>query len=227
MLQELVANELWVAEMPASRLGFEFGARMTVIRLSNGQLFVHSPIELDGALKQSLDALGTVGFVVSPYRMHYMHLLDFARVYPDARFYAPPGLGEVDGVTFAGVLGDTPEPEWAADFEQIVIRGNALDKEVDFYHRASRTLILTDLCFNIPAERSATTRVMARVLGVLEKCAPTRTFRLLSRDRPALRKCIEHILSWDFDRIILSHGDIVESGGKLILRRSFSWLLGR
>lgn len=227
MLQELVANQLWIAEMPASRLGFEFGARMTIIRLSSGDLFIHSPIELDTVLRQQLDSLGTVSFVVSPYRMHYMHLLDFAKAYPNARFYAPPGLGEMEGVTFAGVLGDRPEPEWASDLEQIVIRGNALDNEVDFFHRASRTLILTDLCFNIPAERSATTRVMARVLGVLEKCAPTRTFRLLSRDRAALRKCIEHILSWDFDRIILAHGNIVDSGGKMVLRTGFSWLLGR
>jgi len=227
MLQELVANQLWIAEMPASRLGFEFGARMTVIRLSSGELFIHSPIELPGSLKQQLDALGTVQYVVSPYRMHYMHLLDFARAYPTARFYAPPGLGEVEGVTFAGVLRDTPEPEWAADLEQIVIRGNALDNEVDFFHRASRTLILTDLCFNIPAERSFTTRVLAGVLGVLERCAPTRTFRLLSRRPAVLRKCIEHILSWDFDRIILAHGRIVESGGRMILRDAFSWLLGR
>jgi hypothetical protein len=227
MLQELAANQLWVADMPASRLGFEFGARMTIVRLSSGDLFIHSPIELDATLKRELDALGAVRYVVSPYRMHFMHLLDFAQAYPEARFYASPGLGQMEGVTFDGVLGDKAEPEWAADLEQVVIRGNVLDNEVDFFHRASRTLILTDLCFNIPSERSLTTRVMARFLGVLETCAPTRTFRLLTRNRVATRKCIEHILAWDFDRIILAHGKIVESGGKMLLRTNFSWLLGR
>jgi len=227
MLTQLVENQLWVAEMPASRFGFEFDARMTVVRLGSGELFIHSPIELDSELQRELDALGSVAFVVSPFCMHYMHLLDFARVYTDARYYAPPGLGDMDGVTFSGVLSDTPEPAWSADLEQIVIRGNALDNEVDFFHKATRTLILTDLCFNIPAERSAITRVLARLLGVLETVGPTRTFRLLTRDRAATRKCIEHILSWDFDRIILSHGNIVENGGKMKLRTAFAWLLGR
>jgi hypothetical protein len=213
--------------MPDERHVFQFGARMTLVLLDGGHLFVHSPIELDAALKGEIDALGRVAYVVSPYRMHYMHLLDFAQAYPDARFYAPPGLGEMEGVTFNGVLSDTPAPEWAADFEQIVIRGNALDNEVDFFHRASRTLILTDLCFNIPQDRSLLTRVEARVLGVLERCAPTMMFRLLTRNRAAARKCIEHILKWDFDRVILSHGDIVETGGKMALRNGFAWLLGR
>ena len=42
----------------------------------------------------------------------------------------------------------------------------------------------------------------------------------------AVVKSLERILAWEFDRIILSHGDVVERGGKTAFRRAFAWLLG-
>jgi len=35
---------------------------------------------------------------------------------------------------------------------------------------------------------------------------------------------VERILSWDFDRIVLCHGPIVESGGKTVFREAYSFL---
>lgn len=226
MLRELAPNQLWTAEMPYRPGGLDLGARMTVVRLSDGGLFIHSPIELKQDLQRELDRLGSIACIVSPTRLHYMHLAEFANAYPEAKLYAPPGFQkEIPGVRFAGVLGDTPEPQWAADLRQLEFRGNKLDNEVVFLHPASRTLILADLCFYVPSDRSAATRVIARLLGVLDRLGPTRTFRLFMRDRQESRDCIQQILAWDFDRVIVSHGDIVESGGHARFRDGFAWLL--
>jgi uncharacterized protein DUF4336 len=226
MLKLLAADQLWVAEMPFHPPGLDLGARMTVVRLSDGRLFVHSPIRLTPELQQGLDALGPVGFVISPNRLHYGHLAEFARAYPQAKLYAPPGFRKtIPGVQFAGVLGDAPEPDWSADLDQMLFRGDTLMTEVDFFHRASRTLILTDVCFNIPSSRSLTTRWIARWLGVLDRLAPSRTFRLFLCDRQAARQSLERILSWDFDRVIIAHGEIVETGGGKQFRQAFAWLL--
>jgi hypothetical protein len=226
MLKQL-HERLWFADMKAARAGFEFDARMTIIKLADEKLWIHSPIELTTELQTELDALGEVGYVLSPYRMHYQHLQDFADVYPDAKYYAPPGLDtkSLPGVKFTARLKDAaPEPEWKNEIDQLYVRGNALDNEVVFFHSASRTLMLADLCFNIPAERPPLTRAIARVLGVYEYFGPSLNFKTFERDRAATQQTLHRILQWDFDRVIISHGDILESGGKEQLRKAFSWL---
>jgi len=62
-------------------------------------------------------------------------------------------------------------------------------------------------------------------MGVLDHLAPSRMFRLFLRDRQAARQSLERILAWDFDRVIVSHGDIVETGGGNQFRQAFAWLL--
>jgi hypothetical protein len=226
MLQELAADQVWIAEMPAQKMGFEYGARMTVVRLPDGGLFVHSPIELTESLQQRLAALGPVRAIISPSRLHYSHVPEFARMYPEAKVYAVPGSSVKLKEFQPHALGDTPEPEWAEVLDQALFRGSSLYDEVDFFHRPSRTLILTDLLFNIPTNRSWTTRVTAKMLGILGRPSASRSFGITMRDKAAVRASLERILAWNFDRVILSHGNIVETEGKAAFRRAFAWLLG-
>lgn len=46
------------------------GGRMAVLRLSNGSLWVHSPVQLDDTLAAALDELGDVKHIVSPNYEH-------------------------------------------------------------------------------------------------------------------------------------------------------------
>lgn len=234
MLQQLhlqqLHEDLWVAQMPASFAGFQAGARMTVVRLQHGpqqdKLFIHSPIELSPTLQNELEALGEVAFVVSPYRLHYKHLQEFAAAYPEAKLYAAPNFNmlKMPEVQFAGRLQRAPRPEWAKDLDQLPVRGNRLVDEIVFFHKASRTLMLTDLCFNIPADRSRLTTLLARVLGVHQQLAPSRDFKLMTRNRTLVKQTVRRIMQWDFDRITLAHGDIVDSGGKEKFRKAFEYM---
>ena len=142
-----------------------------------------------------------------------------------AALVASPGLAKKRrDLAFDRTLGDVSEPEWAGDLDQVVfpIRGNYL--EVVFLHRSSRTLILTDLCFQIPADRGLVTSVLARAFGYYERFAVSRLLKLMLADRAAARQALERILAWDFDRVIIAHGEIVESGGKSAMERAFAWL---
>jgi hypothetical protein len=226
MLKQL-HDKLWIADMKASLAGFEFDARMTVIRLADEKLWIHSPIELTPELQIELDNLGEIGYVLSPFERHYQHLQDFADVYPDAKYYAPPGLDtkSLPGVHFTARLKDgAPEPEWKEEIEQLYVRGDSMVNEVVFFHSESRTLILTDLCFNIPSDRPPMTRAIGTALGIYENFAPSLSFKLLVNDKAALQSTLHRILQWDFDRVIIAHGDILETGGKEQMRKAFSWL---
>ena len=44
------------------------------------------------------------------------------------------------------------------------------------------------------------------------------------RDRAAARAAVDRILSWDVDRVIMAHGDVLDAGGYDALRDSFAWL---
>ncbi|MBA2431496.1 MAG: hypothetical protein H0V56_05200 [Chthoniobacterales bacterium] len=39
-------------------------------------------------------------------------------------------------------------------------------------------------------------------------------FRAMIRDRAALHRAMQEILTWDFDRVIVGHGEAFETGGK-------------
>jgi hypothetical protein len=225
-LQCLVPDQLWIADMEAHLLGFRHDARMTVIRLPDGGLWLHSPVALTPELRRDLDAAGPVRCLVSPSRFHYQHVPEYARAYLQAKVYAVPGSAKaLKGVAVEALLDEDAPPEWAGILEQAPLRGSWLYDEVDFFHPATRTLILTDLCFFIPEDRPLLTRLPARMWGILGRFSSSRSFRLSMRDRDAARRSVERLLEWDFDRVIISHGNILETGGKEAFRQAFDWLL--
>lgn len=226
MLREFVPGQVWLAEMSFKRLGFEAGARMTIIPLPDGSLFLHSPIELTAELRREVDALGPVRHIVAPSGMHYMHLAEWVDAYPDAQPYVAPALRDKVKLTRKPeLLGETAPAAWADVIQQTLMLGSAMYDEVDFFHQPSRTLILTDVCFNIPENSSWSTRTWAAGLGILGTLSSSRSFIVTMRDRPAVKRTIEGILEWDFDSVVIAHGDPVRYGGKALFRRAYSWLL--
>ena len=148
--------ELWSAE---DELVWPFAPiripiRMTVLRLADGRLVLHSPIAIDAALRAELDALGPVGFVVVP-QAHGAFAEAAAHAFPAAQLLAAPAAGKARRtLPFAGELADEPPAAWAGQIESHHVRGFRLN-EVLLYQRATRTLLITDLCFNVHRSESA------------------------------------------------------------------------
>lgn len=226
MLREFAPGEVWLAEMPFGRLGFHVGARMTIVRLPSGELWVHSPIALTPELRQAVEPLGRVRSLIVPSKMHTAHLAEWADAYPQATVHAVAGARDTLGRTpRPELLGDAPHASWGDVIDQSILRGSAIYDEADFLHRSSRTLILTDLCFHVPEDSGASTRLWANALGVLGRLSSSRSFVLTMKDRAAARASIERILEWDFDRVVISHGQVTERDGKRQFHQAFAWLL--
>ena len=225
MLQQL-SSHLWVIERPQSFGGLEVGTRMSVIRLEGGMLWLHSPVTLDPPLRKELDALGTVGFAVAPNRYHHLYVGHVTEAYPEAQLYAAPGVERKrPDLHFEAILDDEAPSGWAGQIEQLLFRGFPFANEVVFFHPESRTLILTDLAFYIDADSPALTRFAFLLLGGYGRFGPTLLERVLIRDRKAAAESLERILSWDFERVVLAHGRLLERDGRAALRRSYDWLL--
>jgi hypothetical protein len=186
---------------------------------------LHSPVKLDAALRQSLDALGEIKAIVAPNRLHHLFLPEYITLYPQARVYTAPSLRKKrPDLRITGELGDEPPNEWRGEIEQHLFRGAPPLNEVVFFHPATRTLVLTDLAFNISINAAKRSPLFYWLWDV-RHFGPHRFVRLRGiRDRPAAGASVERILRWNFDRIIVSHGDVLESGGYEQFASAFAFL---
>lgn len=217
------AEDVWLCAREGKFFGVETGTRMTVVRLSGGGLLVHSPVALDAALRARVDSLGEVRAVVAPSLFHHLHVGGWMSAYPGAFFGACPGLEwKRPDLAFSAVLADEPHPLWTADLEQVYLSARR-ENEVVFFHRASRTLVCCDALLNLSRHASPRTRLVARLMGNHSPGAGWPE-RLMIRDRALARRQVDRILAWDFERIVLAHGALVERDGRETVRRAYAWL---
>jgi len=218
-----LAPNLWVAERPLKLVVGDIGARMSIIRLADDGLFLHSPVQLDDATRRALDALGPVRAVAAPSKVHHFFVGDYISAYPQARIYGAPGLAEKrPDLKFHDVLRD--ESPWPDEIALHLFAGAPYINEVVFFHPASRTLLLTDLAFNVPQDKVARARIFYWLVGAAGRFGPHRMVRLMIRNRRAARVSVDRILQWDFNRVIVSHGDVLDSGGRQRFAEAFSFL---
>lgn len=220
-----LADELWTFDgEPIRFLGFPYALRMTVIRLGDGSLLLHSPIQHSAALQRELNELGEIRFIVTPNKLHHLFVGHWLEHCPKARAYAPPGLPKRrPDLRFAGLLGDEPEPAWEAELDQCLFSGSWFMDEVVFFHRSSRSLLLGDLIENHdPARFTRLQRFVAR-LNRMYGSTPI-NYRLTFWRRAPARRALQRMLAWKPQRVIVMHGPIIEHDAERLLEREFSWL---
>ena len=199
---------------------------MTIVRLADGALVVHSPIRLTEELRSAAASAGRVRFIIAPNRFHHLFVPDWQQAYPDAQTFCTPGLDTKRAdLKFTAIFGDDPPAAWANEIDQAFMRAFPPLNEIVFFHHKTRTLIFTDLRFNIARHDSAYGRFLLRLDGAFRGLAIPRSFRLLlRRRRPECAAFLNRLLSWDFDRVILAHGEIINSGAKPAVERA--WRFG-
>jgi hypothetical protein len=219
-----LADELWTIPRPIRFWGVETGTRMTIVRLPDGALFIHSPVALDRALRRAIDELGPVKAVVAPSLFHHLSVGAWMGTFPDAIYCCNPGLAKKRrDLPWDRILGDEPEPEWEGEIDQVHFSARTMEDEVVFHHRKSGTLVCCDAIFNLAKHPSRVTRAVAHLFGMVEPGA-TWLEPIMMRDRPRARDQVGRMLAWKADRIVLAHGDLIESGGEAVLRRAYAWL---
>lgn len=219
-----VDSDVSCAETKLRFFGFPLTSRMTVIQCAPGELWVHSPTPL-APVQQQLQKLGKVRWRVAPNLMHHLYQMDYQEAFPESRLWAAPGLGRkrrdlrIDHDTFV-----PPGPEWPTAIQPFPVSGNPMLMETAYLHRPSRTLMVSDLLMHLGPWDHWAVRLYAKANRFYD--VPGLSFGLKSffKDKTAARASIDAILDADFDRLILAHGPIVESGGKDVLARAFDWL---
>ena len=222
MLQQIAPN-LWHLQHGFSALGIGVTARMTVVRFADGRLWLHSPVPLSAPVREQLAGLGEVAFIVAPNKVHHMFAGDAAKAFPKAVLYGAPGLAQKrPGLRNMQTLTPEAPPEWAAELDQVFAEGFPFANETVFYHKASRSVIMTDLCQWWTGDLNLPAKLYAGVTGVRARLGVPRTIRAGVRDPVAFAASARKILAWPFDRAIVAHDAIVDTGAHAQVERAFA-----
>lgn len=216
-LLEKVAQNVWSVRRRQRYHGVEVGTRMTIFRLGDG-LLLHSPVDV---ARELVEALGPVRWVLAPNLLHHLYLGAWAE--HGVSLWGAPGLDEKRrDLRFEGIVREEGEP-FGPEVLAIPLRCFSMTNEVILHHRPSRTLVVTDLFFNFDGGAPWFTRWMMRLMGGFPG-PKTTVLEKYGMDRKLARQEIRRLLELDFDRVVLSHGAIIPTGGRDALTQAFRWL---
>jgi hypothetical protein len=227
MLEEF-GPSLYVVDGPTvSFFGFCYPTRMTLIRLSDGTVWVWSPVKLNEELASAVEDIGPVHYIVSPNKLHHYFLSEWIDRWPGARLYAPPGLArKKPNLHFDAELGDEPDVGWATDIDQVIFHGSFAMEEVVFFHRLSKTAIICDLIQRHPESRMSGWKGMLMHFDGLvgEHGSTPREWRASFLRRGPARAAREKLLAWKAERMLIAHGECARKEATSIIATALSWI---
>jgi hypothetical protein len=186
---------------------------VTVVRLRSGELIIHSTGLFTPGDVAAIIRLGRPGWILDVMLRHDTFAKHGHEAFSKIPFLAPEGFSEAVGFSTKPLI---PAPAaWADELEVLQLEGIPSMREHIAFHRPSRTLIVADLLFNFGPEAPIWTRFLVLcAVGSKHHPGMSRPFRMAIKNKAAFQRSLESLTKWDFDRIIVGHGEMVETGGK-------------
>lgn len=218
-----LAEHIWEINQPFAMSGVQIGTRSTLIRLSDGDLWLHSPGPEIEALQTQIAELGVVRHIIAPNAFHHLFLPVAARLFPEATLWGPGAVQKKQPDLKLERLNDAGPSPWGPAIERIALNGTQF-QEYAFFHPSSRSLIVTDLLFNMHPH-DWRTRLLTSLTGTNGKVACSRILRkVLLQDKAALRASVDRVLGWDFQRILMAHGHVIDQDARDKFLKAMGWL---
>ena len=204
MLEKITEN-IWSVKAPFKVFGLiALNGRMTIVRLQNEELWLHSPIPISDELRREIDALGTVRYLVAPSCFHHMFVGPWKEAYPEAQIFGARGLHKKRKDLTIDTIFQEPIPQYWEEFSQFTIQGMPAVNEVLFFHKPSHTLIVTDFLFYMP-QASGFTGFYAWLNGFKQKITTPFLFTLAIKDKEAFRNSLTALHIWNVKHISMCH----------------------
>ncbi len=169
---EVVPDTVWTFDQVQGIFYVVVPIRMTVVKLAEGGLFVYAPVAPTGEclrLVHELEAVcGEVKYIILPTISgleHKVFVGPFARRFPQAQVWITPEqwsfplnlplswLGFPSRRTYT-LPADSSQAQFGTEFDYAILDsidlGPGQFAEVAFFHRRSRTLLVTDSVISIP-----------------------------------------------------------------------------
>jgi hypothetical protein len=208
-----IAGDVVVMSFPFRFFGIDFRRNVTLLRLGDGRLIIHSTAPFTEKDVAAIRAFGVPAWLVDANLLHETFAKEGSAALPGVPYLAPNGFAGISGV--ATVSLDAPPPDWAGEIQVLRLEGTRKNEHV-FFHVRSRTLVVADLFFSFPAEIGGWGRFFARrIMGLPPSLfGVSRFFTILINDKDAFVRSIRTMLEWDFERVVVAHREPLEAGAK-------------
>lgn len=203
-----------VVKMPL----MELPVRTVVVQTATGSIMISPGSRLT---PDQLRANGSITDLVAPNLYHSAGIPKAHVAHPHARIW---GVSPTNKTSRR-----SPEIKWTHELSEkswlfhdelpvVAIDGMPSVKEFVFIHKPSRSLIVTDLCFNMIDSKGFGAWLILNIFGTYRKFGVSSLFLKGVKDRSAFMSSLAKVFAHDFDNIIVSHGKIVQGGAKATLR---------
>jgi hypothetical protein len=206
--------------------------RMTIIRLRDGSLMLHSPTRYDDTLRRSLEGFGAITHIIAPNSAHWMFVRQWQEHCPSVEIWGAPGLSKRWPVKRAGVrldheLNPDVRTPWSDEIGHVVVKGIGF-AEVALLHERSRSLALADPVQNLEADKiPPVLRPVARLAGVVAPngSAPVYLRAIVKLKGNEAAAAARRLVGFKPRFVIFSHGQWYAEDATERLTSSLEWLL--
>jgi hypothetical protein len=198
-----IADDVALMAFPWRTLGIDFGRNVTLLRLSDGRVVVHSTASFTEEDVAAIRSFGEPAWLVDATLMHDTFAKEGRAALAGLPYLAPDGFAEVSAIPTGSL--QPPPSDWAGEIDVLKIDG-VKKKEHVFFHRRSRTLVVADLFFSFPVETRGWPRFFVRHFMRLPRLfGISAFFRLMISDRTAFDRSMRALLGFDFEKLIVAH----------------------
>ncbi|GAA5830087.1 hypothetical protein JCM5353_000704 [Sporobolomyces roseus] len=226
-------DQVTIFSLPFKRLGLvPFGGRSTAIKLQSGNVWLAASHPLCPETLQTIQSLGPVKHIVMLDAEHGMYTETYHKAFPDAKLYFPPGAtkkwkskgliseGSTSVFTYEEGKPDPFELDTNGEIKSADFTRAHLNEDLAFFHAPTKTMIEADLLMALPPTEQYSKSSQRSTLPFLSHVKPGSTahkkmlWYMVSKDKQEMSRAAKQVASWDFDRLIPCHGDVIEPGGK-------------
>jgi hypothetical protein len=221
-----LGDGLWVAAGDFRMIGVNVGGRMSVLRLGKDRLALVSPMAPNDGLVGAVKHLGNVAYVIAPSLFHHLHVKPWLDAVAGAKLLSVPGLEKKRRDLHVDCEFSHQAPdELLEEVDLCPVRGMPMSREVLTFHKKSKSLLVTDLLFNLGEVEGAWDRLYFKLTRVYGGGLRSSVWmHMLTKDRPAAAASLLPMLAWDFERVVPCHGEIAEGATAREVQAALAWI---
>ena len=214
-----IAPGVALMRYPLRAFGIDFRRSVTLLRLADGRVVIHSSAPFTAEDVEAIRHFGVTSWLVEATLMHDTFARPVNAVFPELPYLAPNGFAKLSGVPTRPLY--PPPSDWTGQIEVLKVEGLRKINEHALFHRAAQTLVLADLLFHFPADSRGWPRFFARHIMRLPRLSGISAFfRLMIRDREAFSLSMKRMANWDFEQIVVGHGEPIQNNAKRIFAQA-------
>lgn len=185
--------------------------RSVVAATKNGQVLISPGSKITKAQYQGV---GQIATIVAPNLLHCAGVPLAVSCFPKAEVWGPEGVRkQKPDMPWQKELNEAPWP-YEDELLPVFIGGMPKVNETVFLHKKSKTLIVTDLCFNMQNVKGIGAWIILNLFGTYKKFGVSKFYVKFVKDQDAFKGSLAALFKHDFENIVLSHGFNIIGGGK-------------